>query len=104
MQEYATGHCVTAQANAYAGPLSLREEGLVPRVFFQSARNLGASAKAIVSRVRAAGSPKVTPDSSPKQKEGDDQHSECTAEADFRADLRHFLDPTPTGQRPERNN
>ena len=104
MQEYATGHCVTAQANAYTGPLSLREQGLVPRVFFQGARNLGASAKAMVSRVRAAGSLKVIPGRSSNGSEGDDQHSECTAEADFRADLRHFLDPKPTGQRPERNN
>ena len=104
MQDYLTGFCVSAQTNALAGPMPLREEVGLPRVFFQSARNLGSSAKAMVSRVRTANPLKAG--SGRPAKQGDDaaQLSQCIAEADFREDLRHFLDPNPKGRQANRDN
>ena len=100
MQNYFTGYSVSAQATAYAGPMPLREEGILPRVFFQTARNLGTSAKSMLSRVRTANPLKAN---SEEQRDAS-QMSECSAEADFREDLRHFLDPKPGRRTSERDN
>lgn len=101
MQNYFTGYSVSAQATAYAGPMPLREEGLLPRVLFQSARNLGTSANAMVSRVRSANPLKADAGQAPKDNKDGTEMSQCTSEAEFREDLRHFLDPKPRGPRTE---
>ena len=103
MQEYLTGQCVIAQAGAFAGPMPMREEGLLPRVFLNSARSLGTSAKAMVSRVRAASPLKAATVREEKQAT-DATEADFCAEADFREDLRHFLDPNPKGRTADNNN
>jgi len=104
MQNYLTGYSVSAHATAFAGQMPLQEESLLPRVLFQSARNLGTSAKAMVSRVRATNPLKATSGQSQKENNDATQVSQNSSEAEFREDLRHFLDPKPNGQRTERNN
>ena len=103
MQEYLTGQCVTAHAGAFAGPMRMREEGVLPRVFLNSARSLGTSAKAMVSRVRFANPLKATALPEAKQATETSPASDFCAEAEFREDLRHFLDPDPKGQTAKNN-
>ena len=104
MQEYLTGQCVTAHAGAFAGPMPMREEGLLPKVFLNSARSLGTSAKAMVSRMRAANPLKATAVRDKKGAVEEASDSDFCAEADFREDLRHFLDPSPKGRTADQNN